>query len=105
MDNQEQAKQKLLAALLKFNLKFTVNDELWLVDDKQKVKEELISRLKTISEDEDFILTVLMCAKDMVDRKLIISYIDHTENVTYENMLWFALALHNLRKSDSSQDD
>jgi hypothetical protein len=63
----------------------------------EKIKNTLTEKLKTISNDPDFILGVLSNAKDNEDRQSIIDYIDLGVNVTYENILLLSLKLGNER--------
>lgn len=63
----------------------------------EKIKNTLTEKLKTVSNDPDFILGVLSNAKDNEDRQSIIDYIDLGVNVTYENILLLSLKLGNER--------
>ena len=64
------------------------------IDEQTKVKNRLIDKLKTISDDREFILSVINSAKCIDDRKTIIDFIDNSENATYENVLLLALTLY-----------
>ncbi|MDD6275397.1 MAG: hypothetical protein PUB20_01020 [Clostridia bacterium] len=70
------------------------------MDERSKVKNELIEKLKTISEDKDFLLSVINSVKSMNDRKAIIEYIDRGEEVTYENLILLSLSIYELREED-----
>lgn len=63
------------------------------MNDTDKIKIKLIKRLKTISDDEDFIIGVISNAKHDDDRKSLIEYIDKGEKVTYEQLLMLSLWL------------
>ncbi|MBQ3264247.1 MAG: hypothetical protein IJH07_00580 [Ruminococcus sp.] len=63
-----------------------------------KVTLELIERLKTFSQDPDYILGTLADSPYDEDRQLIIDYIDHGEDVSYENVLLFSLEVGQKRK-------
>lgn len=63
----------------------------------EKIKNTLTEKLKTVSNDPDFILGVLSNAKDDEDRQSIIDFIDLGVNVTYENILLLSLKLGNER--------
>jgi hypothetical protein len=67
------------------------------MDAQTKVKNELITKLKTISNDREFLLSVINSARDINDRKAVIYFIDNAENVTYENVILFALTLYEKR--------
>lgn len=63
-----------------------------------ELKNKLIDKLKTISEDREFILSVINSARHIEDRKAIIDFIDSGENVTYENIILLALTLYEERE-------
>lgn len=67
------------------------------MDEQTKVKNELIEKLKTISDDREFLLSVLNSARHIEDRKAIIFFIDNTEDVTYEDIILLALTLYEKR--------
>jgi len=58
-----------------------------------KVTLELIEKLKRFSHDPDYIIGVLSDSKYDEDRQLIIDYIDHGEDVSYENVILFSLSV------------
>lgn len=58
-----------------------------------KVTLELIEKLKQFSHDPDYILGILAESKYDEDRQLIIDYIDHGEDVSYENVLLFSIVV------------
>lgn len=58
-----------------------------------EIKSKLIEKLKTISEDKDFIVGVVSNAKHNDDREAIIEYIDNGENVDYEQLLLLSVWL------------
>lgn len=64
------------------------------MDEKTRVKKELISKLQTISDDREFLLSVINTVRTVEDRKTVINYIDTGENVTYENVILLSLTLH-----------
>ena len=64
------------------------------MDEKTRVKNELISKLQTISDDREFLLSVINTVRTVEDRKTVINYIDTGENVTYENVILLSLTLH-----------
>ena len=66
-----------------------------------EIKNKLIEKLKTISEDKDFIVGVISNAKHNDDRKALIKYIDEGEEVTYEQLLLLSLWLNQERKKHS----
>lgn len=62
------------------------------------IKQQLIERLKTISQDTDFLLSVINAAWHDEDRKQIIAFIDGGKDVTYENVILLALTLYEERE-------
>lgn len=66
-----------------------------------EIKNKLIEKLKTISEDKDFIVGVISNAKHNDDRKALIKYIDEGKEVTYEQLLLLSLWLNQERKKHS----
>lgn len=68
------------------------------MDEKAKIKNELIDKLKTVSEDKDFLLSVTNAAWHIEDRKKIIRFIDAGKDVTYENLILLALTLYEERE-------
>lgn len=67
------------------------------MDEQTKVKKELIAKLKTISDDREFLLSVINSARDIEDREAVIYFIDNAEDVTYEDVILFALTLYEKR--------
>ena len=67
------------------------------MDEEIKIKNELIKRLKTLSEDRDFLLSVVNAAWHIEDRKKIIEFVDIEKEVTYENVILLALTLYEER--------
>ena len=63
-----------------------------------ELKKELIKKLKSISDDRDFILSVINSARHTDDRKAVIDFIDNGEDVTYENIILLALTLYEERE-------
>lgn len=61
-------------------------------------KKELIQKLKTISEDVEFITGVISMASQDNERIQIIRYIDKGEDISYEQLLLLALSLKQTRK-------
>ena len=68
------------------------------MDEKIKIKNELIKKLKTVSEDREFLLSVINAALHIEDRKKIIRFIDAGKDVTYENLILLALTLYEERE-------
>lgn len=66
-----------------------------------EIKNKLIEKLKTISEDKDFLVGVISNAKHNDDRKALIKYIDEGKEVTYEQLLLLSLWLNQERKKHS----
>ena len=69
-----------------------------IMDKNTAIKNELIEKLKTVSEDREFLLSVINLALHIEDRKAIINYLDTAEDVTYENVLLLALTLYEERE-------
>ena len=67
---------------------------------RSEVKEKLISALKTVSEDKEFILAVVVLVKDAKDRQSMIEYILSDEKPTYEDVLLTAFEIHELRNKE-----
>lgn len=63
-----------------------------------EIKSKLIEKLKTISEDNDFLVGVVSNAKHNEDRETIIEYIDKGEEVSYEQILLLSVWLGRERK-------
>lgn len=55
------------------------------------VTKELIRKLQQFSHEDDYILGTLAESPYDEDRQLIIDYIDHGEDVSYSNVILFAL--------------
>lgn len=72
------------------------------MNDTMGIKKELVIKLKTISEDEDFIVGVVSNAKHNDDRKTLIEYIDKGEEVTYEQLLLLSVYLAKNREKITS---
>lgn len=68
------------------------------MDEQIRIKNELIEKLKTVSEDREFLLSVINSARHIDDRKTIIKFIDNGKDVTYENLILYALTLYEARK-------
>jgi hypothetical protein len=64
-----------------------------------EIKSKLIEKLKTISEDNDFLVGVISNAKHNEDREIIIEYIDKGEEVSYEQILLLSVWLGRERKN------
>lgn len=67
------------------------------VEKRAEIKNKLIKKLKTISKDEEFILSIINFAKHIDDRKTIINYIESGDDVSYENVILLALTLYEER--------
>lgn len=63
-----------------------------------ELKNKLIDKLKTISKDREFILSIVNFARHADDRKAIIDFIDNGKDVTYENIILLALTLYEERE-------
>ncbi len=72
------------------------------MDEKAKVKNQLIEKLKTISEDKDFLLSIINSVKDTDDRKTVIEYISQGKEVTYENLILLALTIYEEREKQNN---
>ncbi|MGN1195320.1 MAG: hypothetical protein ACI4SB_07535 [Acutalibacteraceae bacterium] len=59
-----------------------------------ETKKLLIKKLKTISDDNDFLLSIINSARSIDERKAIIDFIDNGEDVTYENLILLALTMY-----------
>lgn len=71
------------------------------MNEQERLKNELLEKLKTISNDEEFLLSVLNAARHMEDRKEIIRFIDKGNKTTYENIILLALTLYENREEKS----
>lgn len=60
----------------------------------EETKNLLIKKLKTVSDDEDFLLSIINLARGVDERMAIIDFIDNGEDVTYENLLLLALTMY-----------
>lgn len=63
-----------------------------------KVTLELIEKLKAFSQEDDYFFGVLAQSAVDSDRKLIIDYIDNGKDVSYSNILLFALEVGQKRE-------
>lgn len=63
-----------------------------------KITLQLIERLRTFTDDDDYVIGILAYSPYDEDRKLIIDYIDHGEDVSYENVILFSLEVRQRRK-------
>lgn len=63
-----------------------------------KVTLDLIEKLKAFSHEDDFFFGVLSQSAVESDRQLIIDYIDNGEDVSYSNILLFALEVGQKRE-------
>ena len=63
-------------------------------------KEALIKALKTVSEDPDFILSVLVHVRDKADRQAMTEYILSDKKPTYEDILLTALEIYDQRNEE-----
>lgn len=64
----------------------------------KKIKKELIEKLKTISEDNEFLLSIINYVRSSEDRKVVIDYIDKGDDVTYETIILLALTIYEERE-------
>lgn len=74
-----------------------------MMSDSEKVKDELTEKLKTISDDKDFLDGVLVNAQHIDDRKAIIEYIDNGKDVSYESLLLLSVWLDKEREKTSNK--
>ena len=63
------------------------------MEESAKIKSALIEKLKSVSTDNDFVVGVISNAKNDVDRRAIIEYIEKGENVSYEQILLLSVWL------------
>ena len=68
------------------------------MEETAKIKAALVEKLKTVSTDNDFIVGVISNAKNDVDRKAIIEYIEKGKDVSYEQVLLLSVWLGQERK-------
>lgn len=68
------------------------------MDEQTSVKNELVEKLKTVSQDQEFLLSVVNSARHIEDRQAIIYFIDNADHVTYEDVILLALTLHEKRE-------
>lgn len=68
------------------------------MDNSSEIKLRLIEKLKTISEDKEFLLSVINAAKHNDDRLTLIDYIDNNVDATYENIILLSLTLYENRE-------
>ena len=66
--------------------------------DQAVIKDKLIKKLKSISDDREFILSVINHAWHIDDRKAIINYIDNDKNVNYESIILLSISLYENRE-------
>ena len=58
-----------------------------------KICLRLIEKLKDFSEESDFIIGALVFAETESDKEKLLDYIENGEDVSYENILLYALEL------------
>ena len=68
------------------------------MNNSSEIKLRLIEKLKTISEDKEFLLSVINAAKHNDDRLALIDYIDNNVDATYENIILLSLTLYENRE-------
>lgn len=61
----------------------------------------LISKLRKISSDEDFIAGVLLDVENDDDKKALLNYIEAGQNVNYEQIILNALWLYQQREKQA----
>lgn len=71
------------------------------MDEQAEVKKLLLEKLKTISEDREFLLSVINAAKHIEDRRTVIEFIDNGKDVTYENIILLSLTLYENREENN----
>lgn len=71
------------------------------MEETARIKAALVAKLKTISTDNDFIVGVISNAKNDVDRKAIIEYIENGKDVSYEQILLLSVWLGQERKQSN----
>lgn len=62
-----------------------------------EIKEQLIEKLRTVSDDKEFLLSIINHARHVDDRKVLIEYLEKGEDVTYENLILLSLELYEKR--------
>lgn len=62
-----------------------------------EIKKTLVTKLKAIYDNRDFVIGVVSNATHPEDRKAIIEYIDNGKNVTIENILLLSVHLDQKR--------
>lgn len=62
-----------------------------------EIKEQLIKKLRTVSDDKEFLLSIINHARHVDDRKVLIEYLEKGEDVTYENLILLSLELYEKR--------
>lgn len=70
------------------------------MEENEKLKGRLVEKLKNISQDKEFILSIINLAWHVEDRRKVIAFIDDGIDVTYENVLLLALTLYEEREKE-----
>lgn len=70
------------------------------MEENEKLKGRLFEKLKNISQDQEFILSIINLAWHVEDRRKVIAFIDDGIDVTYENVLLLALTLYEEREKE-----
>ena len=70
------------------------------MEENEKLKGLLVEKLKNISQDQEFILSIINLAGHGEDRREVIAFIDDGIDVTYENVLLLALTLYEEREKE-----
>lgn len=70
------------------------------MEENEKLKGLLVEKLKNISQDQEFILSIINLAWHVEDRREVIAFIDDGIDVTYENVLLLALTLYEEREKE-----
>ena len=63
------------------------------------IKEKLVAALKIVSEDPEFLLSVINHVKIDRDRLALVDYIT-SNNPTYEDVLLLSIAIHDERSEE-----
>ena len=70
------------------------------MEENEKLKGRLVEKLKNISQDQEFIFSIINLAWHVEDRRKVIAFIDDGVDVTYENVLLLALTLYEEREKE-----
>lgn len=65
---------------------------------------KLIERLKTFSEEKDFVLGILSNTPDEEDRQILLHYIETEKDLTIEDIILYSLELGDIRARKDWQE-